>query len=487
MTDILLQIGVSKLIISLGLAGVAWSIQRWRNQPFLSHPLWFLVLATLVLPSVVTVPVVDLPWIDASGFLATDAAVLDSGRMALQDGGTLEAALMAFLAENGRQGLILLWLLGSAIVLLWSLVRVRRFNALLRTASSQAPQEFQELASDISRKLGLATTPTILTTNAQLSPMVWWIGGKVRVVVPAVLLADADPQEVRWILAHELAHIRRRDHMVRWIEWVACVSFWWNPVAWWTRRNLRANEELCCDELVLNGFSPNPRSYANAILTVLDVLSTPPTLRPPAFASEADSGGRLDLIERRLKLIISGDSRARAPRSVRNTLRLAVLAVLPLGLVHCGSDDGTGSLDPDLTVVEAPTSDLEAVSKPYLTRIDEMVASGKTSAQDAARMRATIQGMNDRVRAGIESGEFTLEDVKPRMEGTFKGVFSPLAEGSAEGAEAASDPLRARLAAEGERLKAAVDAGKMTEEEAVAEYKQFEQRMRLRMGGSEGR
>jgi hypothetical protein len=31
MTDILLQIGVSKPIISLGLAGVAWSIQRWRG------------------------------------------------------------------------------------------------------------------------------------------------------------------------------------------------------------------------------------------------------------------------------------------------------------------------------------------------------------------------------------------------------------------------------------------------------------------------
>jgi hypothetical protein len=144
-------------------------------------------------------------------------------------------------------------------------------------------------------------------------------------------------------------------------------------------------------------------------------------------------------------------------------------------------------LDPDLTVVEAPTSDLEAVSKPYLTRIDEKVAAGKISAQDAARMRATIQGMNRRVRAGIESGEFTLEDVKPRMEGTFKGVFKPSGEGSAEGAEVASDLLRARLAAEGRRLKAAVDAGKMTDEEAVAEYKQFEQRMRRRMGGSEGR
>lgn len=35
--------------------------------------------------------------------------------------------------------------------------------------------------------------------------MVWWIGGKVRVVIPAALFAEADGGELRWILAHELA------------------------------------------------------------------------------------------------------------------------------------------------------------------------------------------------------------------------------------------------------------------------------------------
>ncbi len=51
-----------------------------------------------------------------------------------------------------------------------------------------------------------------------------------------------DNRELRWVVAHELAHVWRRDHLVRWLEWVACVVFWWNPVAWWAHA-IRADGE----------------------------------------------------------------------------------------------------------------------------------------------------------------------------------------------------------------------------------------------------
>ena len=64
-------------------------------------------------------------------------------------------------------------------------------------------------------------------------------------------------QDWQWIVAHELAHVRRRDYLVRWVEWLACVCFWWNPVVWWAQRNLRAMEEICCDDLVLSTCTRN--------------------------------------------------------------------------------------------------------------------------------------------------------------------------------------------------------------------------------------
>ena len=40
--------------------------------------------------------------------------------------------------------------------------------------------------------------------------MVWWTGGRVRILIPSVFLAELDETGLRALLAHELAHVRRR-------------------------------------------------------------------------------------------------------------------------------------------------------------------------------------------------------------------------------------------------------------------------------------
>ena len=126
--------------------------------------------------------------------------------------------------------------------------------------------------------------PTIRTTRAQLSPLVWWVGGKVRVVIPQSLFDQMDVQYSQWILAHELAHVCRRDYLVRWLEWLACVVFWWNPLVWWGRLNLRTNEEICCDDLILSSLNPKPRTYAASLLNAIEHLASS-VICPPAVAT----------------------------------------------------------------------------------------------------------------------------------------------------------------------------------------------------------
>jgi len=105
----------------------------------------------------------------------------------------------------------------------------------------------------------------------------------VRIVIPAALRDELDARRLRWILARELAHVRRRDHRVPWLEWLACVCFWRNPVAWRARRNLRINEETCCDALVRSSLHPQRRSYANSLMAVVEFLVSP-VIRPPALS-----------------------------------------------------------------------------------------------------------------------------------------------------------------------------------------------------------
>ena len=54
--------------------------------------------------------------------------------------------------------------------------------------------------------------------------------------------------------------------------------FWWHPVVWWARRELREAEEQCCDAWVVWALPGAGRTYATALLECLDFLS--PSLVP---------------------------------------------------------------------------------------------------------------------------------------------------------------------------------------------------------------
>ena len=339
MTDVILQIGASKLAISIGLAGLAWIAARRRRNPSLAHGLWLLPLAVLLVPPSVSIPVWSAG-VDAAG-LAAAIGVLEA-----ESAPSAGATLLEWLRSHGGDTLVWLWLLGSASVLGWTLVRTLRFHRSLLGASEPAPPEVRRLAREIARRLGLRATPAVYATRAQLSPMVWWAGGKVRVLIPSTLLAEMNESDLRCILAHELAHIRRRDHVVRWLEWLACAAFWWNPVAWWARRRLRASEELCCDALAVAAIAAEPRTYAGALLRVIDFISKSPLPGPLTFASTIDRCGRASRLERRFRVIMTNRTSTPTPRWLRVALRCGAVCLLAGGLVYCTDQSNLTSVDP---------------------------------------------------------------------------------------------------------------------------------------------
>ena len=72
------------------------------------------------------------------------------------------------------------------------------------------------------------------------------------------------------ILAHEIAHLRRRDHWVRVVELFVSTLHWWNPLVWAIRRKLHDTEDLCCDSWVCWMFPKSAPRYAEVLLQVAE-------------------------------------------------------------------------------------------------------------------------------------------------------------------------------------------------------------------------
>ena len=155
----------------------------------------------------------------------------------------------------------------------------------------------------------------------RVPPLIWAIGGRPRLLVPSELWKATEDDERMTLVLHELAHLKRRDHWVRWLELVVVGLYWWNPVVLWACSRLREAEEQCCDAWVVWAMPHGARTYAAALLTVLDFVSGVPTA--PAVASAMGAGRHVSCLKRRLRMIVS----AKTPRGLSWAGRFAVLGV----------------------------------------------------------------------------------------------------------------------------------------------------------------
>ncbi|MEX0711527.1 MAG: M56 family metallopeptidase, partial [Pirellulales bacterium] len=164
------------------------------------------------------------------------------------------------------------WLAGSCGWWLLVAVRIARFSRLLRH-SQPACERLQAEAAVLSRRIGLPRPPELRVIGGRVPPLLWTLSGRPSVLLPHALLDRLDHQQHVTLLAHELAHLRRRDHWVRWLELVVLGLYWWHPVAWWARRRFQQAEEQCCDAWVLWALPGLARSYAKALLETVEFLS----------------------------------------------------------------------------------------------------------------------------------------------------------------------------------------------------------------------
>ena len=151
--------------------------------------------------------------------------------------------------------------------------------------------------------------------------MLWAIGSRPRLLVPSELWSATSLDERTSLLLHELAHLKRRDHWVRWLELIVGGLYWWHPAVWWGRRLLREAEEQCCDAWVVWAMPKGAKTYATALLTALEFVSGARTA--PAASSATSGNGHVSCLKRRLKMIV----RAQTPKGLSWAGRLAVLAV----------------------------------------------------------------------------------------------------------------------------------------------------------------
>jgi bla regulator protein BlaR1 len=268
---------------------------------------------------------------------------------------------------------VVAWLLGLLLMsgrLAGGLLYANR----LRRAGTQAlGAEWQQRLAALARRAGVRQPVALLESARVAGPMVL---GHLRPVIllPLGAVAGLSPALLEALLAHELAHIVRRDYLLNLGLAVAEVLFFYHPAVWFMANCLRAERENCCDDqaAALCGGDGLRVARALAALAELEAATAP---LPRLALAAAGSGGRGSLLARVRRLALG---RPQAPtmseRLLAGSLTLVGLLGLSTGVVLAARPAQTAPGQPVPAAGLADTTRRVAAALPALPAFPGMPA-----------------------------------------------------------------------------------------------------------------
>ncbi|HEX3760909.1 MAG TPA: M56 family metallopeptidase [Kofleriaceae bacterium] len=230
---------------------VAFAIVRGGQlRPGWRAAVWLVVLVKFVLPWGPA-----LPWSLADLFAALSHHDNRGGAIVVEAAGPAVAPHVSAVWSITAVA----WLTGAAIVLARALVAQHRVVRAARRAPL-APLHTQALLASFAQR-----PPRLVVGDAAVGPHVVGILRPIIVVPPELV---SDPVLLCPALLHELAHVRRRDALARWVQLVAGAVFFFWPVVRLVSRRLDLAREAACDAWALE-VSEVPRpAYARLLVRV---------------------------------------------------------------------------------------------------------------------------------------------------------------------------------------------------------------------------
>lgn len=187
--------------------------------------------------------------------------------------------------------LVLVWTLG-VVAMTWRAWRQWCAIERIATRHAQVSPELERLLGVLACQFGLLRGVCVLVSDHIDTPtLIGWL--KPVVLMPTAVALGFPRHQLELILAHELGHLRRYDHLVNLAQAVFETLLFYHPVVHWISREVRNEREICCDQLVLRLTRGEPRDYARTLAALEEIRVCAPQL-----ALAATGGVLLDRVRR---------------------------------------------------------------------------------------------------------------------------------------------------------------------------------------------
>jgi len=177
-------------------------------------------------------------------------------------------------------------------------IELYNVNRLPRTGTIAADEQLTHRFNSLVERIKLRKPPQLLISLKTEVPMaIGWL--KPVVLIPAAMLTGLTPAQLDMLILHELAHIRRHDYLVNFVQTLVETLFFFHPAVRWVSKQMRNEREYCSDDIAVQ-IAGNPVAYAHTLADTASLCQKHRHQSIPSMAMAASGG---DLKQRVVRLI----------------------------------------------------------------------------------------------------------------------------------------------------------------------------------------
>jgi bla regulator protein blaR1 len=251
------------------------------------------------------------------------------------------------LSSTWVEYIILGWVMLAGLGLLRVAVSLRQIRRLRRDCVAIDPRVLgPELQTMVERFARRRPVSILVSSRLEVPTAIGFL--RPAIIVPAWLADGEQPEELKYVLLHELSHLQRWDDWTNLAQKLVKAVLFFHPGVWWIERKLSLDREMACDDAVLAQTS-SPRTYAQCLARIAEKSFL---RRQMALAQAAVD--RVRQLTLRVTRILDGD-RPRSTRLWKPAIPM-VAAIALLCAISTSSSPDLVSMRDDRPAGEAASS-----------------------------------------------------------------------------------------------------------------------------------
>jgi beta-lactamase regulating signal transducer with metallopeptidase domain len=200
---------------------------------------------------------------------------------------------------------VILYAIGVALMFVKLVFGVRVSRRLRSGSRPISDAHILARMAEQAKKLSMRIAPVIACCEQIAVPVVVGVL-RPMILIPAAMVNVLTIEQLEFVLTHELAHLRRRDHWMIVVQRVLEAVLFFHPVTWYLSHRIHDERETSCDDLVLS-LGCDRLQYAQSLLRVAELRLVGQSLQN--HIALAVDGQRPSKLRRRIARLLESPER----------------------------------------------------------------------------------------------------------------------------------------------------------------------------------